>query len=549
MILEIIAGGERGKKYDLAARKITLVGRDSSAHIRIENDECSRQHARITRDGERFVIEDLGSRNGLFINRKRCAKAHLAPGDEIRVGNTMLRVSGIGDSVRRSEMLTLYEGKNSVLVTLPPDEADLLNRAAAPAIFDEAGHEREILRQLCEISQIASASNDTQTVLTLILDRIRTILNTDAACILTSSDDGGWVIHAASNPDPDTASISISRTIIQQTIREGAAILATDLFGDPRFATSQSILMQGVASAICSPLKVRDTFVGVLFIDRRHEKPAFTALDLRFAATVGNLISMLIEKEQMHTEARQRERLATIGEVMAGLAHCIKNIIMTLWLSTDSIRFNLNAGKCDDAKASLEILSSQTQRISDLVLDMLSYAKERVPVRTKVDLHASVENAAIPYRQDFERHNICFHIAAAENCPHIQAEDNALQRVFHNLFTNAIDAIASKKDATARDISVTIQPHPDQRNVELRFRDTGAGIPASQLGKIFDVFFSTKGSKGTGLGLAVVHKIITEHGGAVTVDSRENEWSEFRITLPVDVEKVPDMQLPAHACG
>jgi signal transduction histidine kinase len=69
--------------------------------------------------------------------------------------------------------------------------------------------------------------------------------------------------------------------------------------------------------------------------------------------------------------------------------------------------------------------------------------------------------------------------------------------------------------------------------VDIRFRDNGCGISTEKLKKIFTVFYSTKGSEGTGLGLAVVHKIVNEHGGAVTVDSVLNEWTEFKITMPL----------------
>lgn len=547
MMLEIIAGNGRGRKYDLSDNAEVLLGRDPEADIRIEDIECSRRHALISSKDGRFSIEDLGSRNGLFINRARCSKALLDLGDEIRIGHTTLRVGGIGVPPRGTSLFKVHEGGNSVLVALPHDQADLLNRASAPVVFGEIERENAILRQLCEISQIAAGNTDPQTTLVMILDRVRSILQTDTACILTLTAEGDWAVRAVSNPGQDTGAISVSRTIVQQTIREGVAILAADPLTDPRFSASQSILVQSVASAICSPLKVGDDFAGVLFLDRRNNQPTFTALDLRFAATVGNLLSMLIETEQLQIEARRRERLATIGEVMAELAHCIKNIITALWFSADTLKVALNAGKYDIAGECLEILTNQTQRISDLVLDMLSYTKERVPVRTEIDLRSVAEKSAVPFRQELERNGIQFQVTVAADCPRIRAEDSALQRVFHNLLLNAIEAITAKAAGTGREILVAIRPLPDSKNVEIRFRDTGNGIPAAQLGDIFDAFFSTKGAKGTGLGLAVARKIVVEHGGRITVDSRENEWTEFRITLPVHAEETPDKAPPAQA--
>jgi two-component system, NtrC family, sensor kinase len=256
-------------------------------------------------------------------------------------------------------------------------------------------------------------------------------------------------------------------------------------------------------------------------------------LDLRFVATVGNLLGLLIEREQLQIAARQRERLATIGEVMAGMAHGIKNIITGLRFSVTNLRLHLQQGAMEKAVECVDHVANQERRISELMLDMLSYAKERQPVRELVDVKSVLEGVVTPYRHDLETKGIHLGIEADPATPSAWAEAKSLQRVFLNLLTNAIDAIEAKGTSDTREIRITMGPGQGGAGVEIRFRDTGTGIPAAARAKVFDAFFSTKGSSGTGFGLAVSQKLVQEHGGRITVDSAEGAWTEFRVTLPI----------------
>ena len=108
----------------------------------------------------------------------------------------------------------------------------------------------------------------------------------------------------------------------------------------------------------------------------------------------------------------------------------------------------------------------------------------------------------------------------------------SLHRAFLNLFVNARDVLISRPKGVERLFRVSCMPVDDGENVELRFYDTGGGIPADKISSVFNAFYSTKGSGGTGLGLAVVKKIVTEHGGTIRVESEFGKWTEFIITLP-----------------
>jgi len=354
----------------------------------------------------------------------------------------------------------------------------------------------------------------------------------DTACLLVRGDGKEWTIRATSSDVAANETIAVSRTIVEMALEEGAALLCTDLLSDDRFGGSQSIMHQGISSAVCSPIKSGEEFTGVLFVDRRNRGGMFESMDVRFVATLANILGVLLEKEKLELAMRRRERLATIGQVIAGLAHYAKNVIHGLRLSTGMLRLVVREKRFDALERCLETITRHENRIAGLVLDMLNYSKEREVVPEDVDLRALLHEIIDPYRRECGTNGIRLLLEAPDDCPFVRGEETALHRVFLNLVRNAMDAVGEKPQDEQRAITVHVKALPEAQSVEVSVHDTGAGIPEDKREAIFDVFYSTKGSGGTGLGLAVVSKIVHEHGGRITVDSLEGEWTDFRVRLP-----------------
>jgi signal transduction histidine kinase len=257
--------------------------------------------------------------------------------------------------------------------------------------------------------------------------------------------------------------------------------------------------------------------------------------DLRLTATVANLLGLLLEKEQAESEARQRERLAVIGEVVANLAHHAKNIIASLRFGLGTLKLAVSRGHTEKLVQYVSMIETQQGRLSDLVLNMLSYSKERIPLRQQVGLQALIEEVTGPFRAQLEETGVTLVTTCEPPDLEVWAEPAALHRAFLNLLVNAIDALQSD---TGREKAIRVAAERvDGRRVSVWFRDTGCGIPSAERERIFDVFYSTKGARGTGLGLAVVRKVILEHGGTISVDSAVDAGTEFTILFP---EHAPD---------
>lgn len=535
MKLEVLdSPQDRGRVFSFEDKDEEIViGRGNDCQVTLHDAEASRAHARIVlREGIPFV-QDLGSKNGTRLNGEPVAEARLSNDDRLLVGSSLLKVIDLAATAPTSiSDLPFSDDTESVLVTIDHRAADIVSGRSPDVPGDEMAHENKILREVCRVSQLLAAKEESQGILQRILEATQQVLSADTVCLLTrKAEDEDWTVRVSVGDVSNGGALNVSRTIIDQALDEGIAILSTDPLSDDRFDASKSIVTQGVSSAVCTPLQVGDMFGGILFMDRRRRREAFGQMDLRFTATVGNLLGIFLEREQYEQEIQRKARLAIIGEIVAGLAHYIKNVITGFNLSISNLEMAIERKKDEWIAPCIRTISSMERRIADLMLNMLTYAKERKPEPSDVDVQKLVDDLTDPYRSQLEEHGIAFESDVDPCVTRICADEQALFRVFLNLFLNSLDSLKAKKEGE-KTIRMSVGPSADGNGVEFRFRDTGSGIPADRLPQIFAAFFSTKGSRGTGLGLAVVHKIVQEHGGEISVDSVENEWTEFHIILP-----------------
>jgi signal transduction histidine kinase len=517
-----------GREIELNSPGEIVIGRGSSCALCLDDSESSRNHSRIVLGVTRATLEDLSSKNGTYLNGRKVQTAPLSNGDEILIGATLLTVTELPSPAPSTSAGT--ESAGSILLSISRTEADFLTGKLSSVSREELEHENKILREICRISQLVASKTERQTILQTILDEMRNLLAADTVSLLTcgEGEPGNWIAQASAGTAKQDGELRISRTIIRQAVEEGSAILITNPLGDSRFDPSQSIVVQGVSSALCAPVGMGS----VLFLDRRNRKEAFTQLDLRLAASAANILGVFLEREAWEAESVGKARLAAVGEAMASLAHYIKNVITGFRLTLAIMHKAIERQSRDEMEQYLAMLVEQEQRMSGLVMNMLGFVKDRAPSRLPVNVPGIVRAVVDPMRPKLEELGIRFELACDKRVEILFADEMALQRILLNLLLNAMDAFESHELTGERLIRLSVDPLDGAPGAFLRFRDTACGIAPDKLAKIFSAFFSTKGSRGTGLGLTVVQKLVREHGGEVSVDSREHEWTEFRFTIP-----------------
>jgi signal transduction histidine kinase len=248
-----------------------------------------------------------------------------------------------------------------------------------------------------------------------------------------------------------------------------------------------------------------------------------------------NLEKLVEEKTEQLIEA---ERLAAVGQTVAGLAHAIKNITGGL---TGGI-FVLEKGITLDNKKYLhqgrEMVEGNVEKIKSMAMDLLNFAKEREPEYQLCDPNKPAREVFDLMAPRAREYGIVLVMDLDKNLPRLWFDPEGIHRCLMNLVTNAIDACAEVGCAT-RKVEVVIRSFkPKGWAVGYQVVDNGCGMDEETKDKVFQSFFSTKGSRGTGLGLMITKKIVDEHGGVIEVESEKFTGSKFSIKLP-EREKSP----------
>ena len=235
--------------------------------------------------------------------------------------------------------------------------------------------------------------------------------------------------------------------------------------------------------------------------------------------------------EHLQQKLRQAQRLATIGELTSTTTHEFNNLLMTIM---NYAKMGLRHKDEPTRDKALNKILDAANRAAKVTQTILGLARNRSGQREPTDLASVIRDTLVL----LEREMVSYRIAVEtdlENVPPAMAEGNQIQRVLINLLTNARQAIGESGT-----IRIRLSFDPDQQQVVLMVRDSGAGIAPEQLPRIFEPFFSTKvgpdasGKGGTGLGLSACREIIDEHQGKIRVESSLGKGTAFYIRLPAD---------------
>jgi signal transduction histidine kinase len=239
------------------------------------------------------------------------------------------------------------------------------------------------------------------------------------------------------------------------------------------------------------------------------------------ATAVTAVLHSLAPAQKLEANMRRLDRLASVGALSASMAHEIKNAIVAVRAFVDIL--------VEENKASelAPIVGREMRRIDSIVSQMLRVAGPAKPTLGPVRLHTVLDQALhlVGHQLDAKKLKARRDFRAASDRLH--GDEYQLQQAFLNLFFNAIEAMKAGDELSVRTEMVRKPPA-----LRVSVSDTGLGIPAENIDRLFDAFFTTK-QDGTGLGLPITRRIVEEHKGAISVASRPNKGSTFEVTLPL----------------
>ncbi len=229
------------------------------------------------------------------------------------------------------------------------------------------------------------------------------------------------------------------------------------------------------------------------------------------------------ELQDSFEQIKRADRLSAIGQLAAGLAHEIRNPLASIEGAIDILE--RNRGSAERRAEFLSIIKKESRRLNRLLSALLDFARPRPPRVRPVHAAELFDQVLALVGHTGEREGIHFKIDAPRDLPPVEADPEQLQQVVINLLLNSIQAMPEGG-------TITLSAALDGDHFVIRVADEGSGIPENQLDKIFDPFYTTKPT-GTGLGLAVVHQIVEQHGGTIRAARNPDRGMTFSVFLPL----------------
>jgi len=536
MKLIIASGPNKGQVFDVQGSTCTI-GRSHANRIVLYDGRASAHHATLERNDDGWAVRDLGSSNGTYVNGTLVTRSLLHPGDQVRLGDTVVAFERTPHPREAEAPFRVVsdapEESSSIHATVSrKDSSHIVDVRGTSANVEALREDRRKLVALYRVNSVIKSVHDPRELLCRVLEEIFDVLLAERGFVMTLDPTTGELVPAAMRrryASDEDEEVAISRTIARQVLERGEAVLSTDATLDARFAASQSIVDQGVRSAICAPLPGREKIQGIIYLDNSGKVGSFTPRDLQLLVAMANELGIALENARLADARLESERFAAIGQAVAGLSHYIKNILGCMQGGSMMVQRGMDEDDEPLLHKGWDILRRNERKISELVLDMLNYSGasdvflEPTPVNDVVAEVAEAAGAGVQRQFRVE-------CDLAPDLPIACVDANAIHRCLLNLLSNAIDALPDEGGV----VRFSTCFDPDAEAVRISVSDNGCGIDPELTPSIFGVFVSTKGAKGTGLGLAVVDRLVGEHAGHVEVESAPGEGSTFTLVLPLD---------------
>jgi signal transduction histidine kinase len=443
---------------------------------------------------------------------------------------------------------------------------------------DAALHRSDPFSTLIEVGTALCGTLHLRELLAVMMERVREVLDAEACSVMLVDEPTRtlrWEVALGEGAGKlQTMSVPIGQGISGRVAQSGEVIRIEDAHNDPRWEGQRYDQTTGFTtrSILCLPIRTRERIVGVVQVLNRRGGP-FTDEDqqlLEALASMGavaienaRLYENLEEKVQERTAALTRtlaelretqsqlvqsEKMAALGDLVAGVAHEINTPLGAVSSNTDLVARAMTKAKetlADPAQAAkavtfleraagmVDVSREACRRINEIVRSLRNFARLDEAERKPADLHEGLEST-LTLVAHLLKNRITVHRDYGQ-LPQVLCYANQLNQVFLNILVNAAQAIDGPGDITIRTRCVPTPGPAGSAVVEIS--DTGCGIPPQFMNKIFDPGFTTKGvGVGTGLGLAICYRIVANHQGKIEVESTVGKGSTFRIILPAGMK-------------
>lgn len=545
--LLISQGLEQGKRYLLDAAELRI-GRDESCDICIQDIEASRKHCRISRQGDRYLITDLNSSNGTFVNGKRIENLPLASGDQIRIGSTEITFEQVADRAQAESQDPLSNSSTATLTAasivdsgLPGSRLDeestyydlVTDEVEASRRFVQVGND---LRFLYHASMATSYRSDSDRMIEEVLSLIMDWIAADRACVLLKEKPcDGFTVKAFKHRAGFSSEndFRISKSIVNYVGSQKVGVLSTKAASDKRWGAQPSILKSNVDQVLCVPIQGREEVLGVIYLDTIFHNDSAAAVGfnedhLRLLLALAHQAAVAIENDAFYKALLEKERLAVIGQTTAMIAHHVKNTLQGINGGSHLIESGLNKQDLSAIEKGWQIVNRNQELVSRFVIDMLIIGRPYEPIRELADLNLAVEEAIDKMESQLARRNVTCEFSRNPNVEKFNFDYAGISSSILHVLDCCLQA---EREFDSGRIKISLDSSND--HAQLTIFDNGEQIDLDQPDEVPDPFGTETQLELYQIGLAVSQKIIRAHDGHLTFSHPDDSGNRFVIEIPI----------------
>lgn len=539
--IKMVSGAMRGTEVPIRNPVVTL-GRSSDADIQVHDVLISRVHCKLIWEDKQWYIEDLGSTNGTWmVGRKVDKKVPLPMKTSIRIGNTIFELVNIfaSDTQSFSRPFVAYSIQPETLAPSTPAETD--EKLQSLHMLKE---ENQRLAAIYKFQNMIASVLDEEELYPKILSALMNVMTADTAYLLLYDFDSGKFapvtgrneLGTLEDLDPD----NIRDSIVDFVRENRESVLSINDFEDEKIFKELAQVPDVTTSIMCVPMLGKRQINGMIYMTLSSTTEKYTEDDLRLLTVIGHSAGMAVENSRLVEFNLKNERLVATGATAAGLSHYIKNILAGLDGSLNLLKMGIEEKDFHMAGEASSILSKNHRRLGNLVLDLLNLASEQKPEFEIYDIAMVIKDVVELLEAQLNQEGIKIHIDIKVNTPlFAEIDAKGIHRVLLNLISNAEEAILSKQKEdmegkhTLGNIMVGAKFNENMDYIIITVSDDGVGLKKEEIDSMFDLFVTSKGSVGTGLGLAVSKRIVNAHEGSITATSDKGKGCTIAFSLPV----------------
>jgi signal transduction histidine kinase len=522
-VLEVVRGELPEKVHFLRPRSYS-VGRGRQNDICLIEASISKVHARILHENGGFVIEDQGSLHGVYVNASKIQRSELRPGCQIQLGNITLRFSPLGGETSTDQMALFpwIEQQQLLLSLVQTLNSTLVLNQVLEQVLDAVMRITRAERGFLLLADGSAEADRYESVAGL---RLRVGRRRDG-----------------SGPLSDVRGISSS--VVRKAIQTGETVATGNALADPSLAEAHSIVAMELRTIVCIPLRSPRADVdggmpralGAIYVDNQETSAPFGTESLRAAEALARHAALSIENAQLFEREQrtidelrlaqkqllQSEKLATIGQMAAGIAHELNTPLTYVMGNLELLQ---SQSLTEPQQEMLRSIRRGAERISNLAQSLLAFSRPTKEEPLALSPNEVVERSLELCHYHILKGGVRLETDLKPGLPRVLGVSSQLEMAIINLVVNAIHAMEGEGE-------LRVTSAVREGMVEIAVSDTGPGIPPEVQPTIFEPFFTTKKEgKGSGLGLSTVLMVMEQHNGRVDFTTGQN-GTTFRIALP-----------------